>query len=90
MKIKYIIDYKGYGNLYQLTNTRTGECLDITREQAQDYKLSTTFFSVRAEVSLNSVEQVEVKRSLASALGGTYAEELPSQRPVTRNARIDW
>ena len=56
MKIKYIIDYKGYGNLYQLTNTRNGECLDITKEQAQDYKLSTTFFSVRADVSLNSVE----------------------------------
>jgi len=56
MKIKYIIDYKGYGNLYQLTNTRTGECLDITKEQAQDYKLSTTFFSVKADVSLNSVE----------------------------------
>ena len=56
MRIKYIIDYKGYGNLYQLTNTRTGECLDITKEQAQDYKLSTTFFSVKADVSLNSVE----------------------------------
>jgi hypothetical protein len=61
MKIKYIIDYKGYGNTYQLTNTRTGECLDITREQAQDYKLSTTFMSIRAEVSLNSLPQTEVK-----------------------------
>jgi N-acetylmuramoyl-L-alanine amidase CwlA len=64
MKIKYIIDYKGYGNLYQLTNTRTGECLDITKEQAQDYKLSTTFFSVKAEVSLNGREEVEVKLPL--------------------------
>ena len=61
MKIKYIIDYKGYGNIYQLTNTRTGQCLDITREQAQDYKLSTTFMSIRAEVGLNSLPQVEVK-----------------------------
>ena len=60
MKITHIIDYKGYGAYYQLTNVRTGECIDITKSQAQDYKLSTTFFSVRADVSLNSVEQFEV------------------------------
>ena len=61
MKIKYIIDYKGYGNLYQLTNTRNGECLDITKEEAKEYfDESTTFFSIRAEVSLNSEDQVEV------------------------------
>ena len=64
MKIKYIIDYKGYGNIYQLTNTRTGECLDITKEQTQNYKLSTTFFSIKAEVSLTSLPQVEVKLPL--------------------------
>ena len=74
MRIKYIIDYKGYGNFYQLTNTRNGECLDITKEEAKDYfDESTTYLSVRADVSLNSVEF-----------------EVTSQRPVTRNARIDW
>tara|TARA_R110001599_G_scaffold22574_1_gene83263 strand:- start:1238 stop:1483 length:246 start_codon:yes stop_codon:yes gene_type:complete len=61
MKIKYIIDYKGYGNFYQLTNTRNGECLDITKEEAKGYfDESTTYLSVRAEVSLKSVDQVEV------------------------------
>ena len=60
MKIKHIIDYKGYGNYYQLTDTRNGECIDITKEQAHDWKLSTTFFSVRADVSINSEEQFEV------------------------------
>jgi len=71
MKIKYIIDYKGYGNLYQLTNTRTGECLDITKEEAKDYfDESTTFFSIKAEVSLNSLPQEEVKRPLGYTLPG--------------------
>lgn len=61
MRIKYIIDYKGYGNIYQLTNTRNGECLDITKEEAKDYfDESTTYFSAKADVSLNSVEQFEV------------------------------
>ena len=61
MRIKYIIDYKGYGDIYQLINTRNGECLDITKEEAKDYfDESTTFFSVRADVSLNSVECIEV------------------------------
>ncbi len=61
MRIKYIIDYKGYGNIYQLINTRNGECLDITKEEAKEYfDESTTFFSIRAEVSLNSEDQVEV------------------------------
>ena len=61
MRIKYIIDYKGYGNIYQLINTRNGECLDITKEEVKDYfDESTTFFSIRAEVSLNSEDQVEV------------------------------
>jgi hypothetical protein len=63
MRIKYIIDYKGYGNIYQLTNTRNGECLDITKEEAQDFDQSNesmTYLSVRADVSLNSVEQFEV------------------------------
>ena len=64
MQIKHIIDYKGYGNYYQLTDTRTGDCLDITKEHAQDYKLSTTFFSVKADVSINSRDQFEVKRPL--------------------------
>ena len=61
MRIKYIIDYKGYGDIYQLTNTRNGECLDITKEEAKDYfDESTTYFSAKADVSLNSVEQFEV------------------------------
>ncbi len=61
MRIKYIIDYKGYGDIYQLINTRNGECLDITKEEAKDYfDESTTFFSIRADVGLNSEDQVEV------------------------------
>ena len=60
MRINYIIDYKGYGNIYQLTNTRNGECLDITKEEAQDFKLSTTYFSAKADVSVRSVDQFEV------------------------------
>ncbi len=66
MRIKYIIDYKGYGNIYQLINTRNGECLDITKEEAKEYfDESTTFFSIRAEVSLNSEDQVEVTSKAA-------------------------
>ena len=66
MRIKYIIDYKGYGNIYQLINTRNGECLDITKEEAKDYfDESTTFFSIRAEVSLNSEDQEEVLPEVA-------------------------
>tara|TARA_B110000211_G_scaffold142257_1_gene162394 strand:+ start:124 stop:360 length:237 start_codon:yes stop_codon:yes gene_type:complete len=75
MEIKYIIDYKGYGDIYQLTNTRNGECLDITKEEAQDFKLSTTYFSVRADVSINSVEQFEVPIQRRARLLG-----MPSQR----------
>ena len=36
-KIKYIIDHKGYGDIFDLTNTRTGEHTEITREQAKEY-----------------------------------------------------
>tara|TARA_R110000772_G_scaffold33587_3_gene81670 strand:+ start:142 stop:378 length:237 start_codon:yes stop_codon:yes gene_type:complete len=75
MQIKYIIDYKGYGDIYQLTNTRNGECLDITKEEAKDFDESTTFFSVRADVSLNSVEQFEVPIHRRARLLG-----MPSQR----------
>ena len=75
MKIKYIIDYKGYGDIYQLTNTRNGECLDITKEEAQDFKLSTTYFSAKADVSINSVEQFEVPIQRRARLLG-----MPSQR----------
>lgn len=64
-KIKYIIDYKGYGDIFDLTNTRTGENNEITREQAADYlpvsmgdNADTVYFSVRAEVSLRSESQV--------------------------------
>ena len=75
MQIKYIIDYKGYGDIYQLTNTRNGECLDITKEEAKDFDESTTFFSVRADVSINSVEQFEVPIQRRARLLG-----MPSQR----------
>lgn len=70
-KIKYIIDYKGYGNFFELTQTRTGEHTQITREEAKDYVydnkyraenniVEDTFFSVRAEVNLRCVPQMEV------------------------------
>jgi hypothetical protein len=70
-KIKYIIDYKGYGNFFELTQTRTGEHTQITREEAKDYVydnkyraenniVEDTFFSVRADVNLRSVPQMEV------------------------------
>ena len=60
-KIKYIIDYKGYGDIFDLTNTRTGEYNEITRERAEDYVyFSDTYFSVRAEVALKSLKQVEI------------------------------
>lgn len=76
MRIKYIIDYKGYGNIYQLTNTRNGECLDITKEEAQDYfDESTTYFSAKADVSVRSVDQEEVLPT-----GVSLREALPSQR----------
>ena len=76
--INYIIDYKGYGNIFDLTNTRTGEHNEITREQAEYYvntspglkydtltecwygNISDTYFSVRAEVALKSLKQVEI------------------------------
>ena len=69
-KIKYIIDYKGYGDIFDLTNTRTGEHNEITREQAEYYvntspdfwygNINDTYFSVRAEVALKSLKQVEI------------------------------
>lgn len=70
-KIKYIIDYKGYGNIFDLTNTRSGEHTEISREEAKDYVhdnkyraenniVEDTFFSVRADVQLRCVPQVEV------------------------------
>lgn len=61
--INYIIDYKGYGNVFDLTNTRTGEYNEITRDIAMDYYVNLqhkTFFSVRADVSLRAVDQMEV------------------------------
>jgi hypothetical protein len=65
MQIKYIIDYKGYGDFFILTNTRTGECIDITREQAEDYcHTCDTHMTIKADVSLRSEPQVEVKRPL--------------------------
>jgi len=85
MRINYIIDYKGYGNIYQLTNTRNGECLDITKEEAQDFKLSTTYFSVRADVSINSEDQVEVP----SSRDAWFDELINSvEVPIQRRARL--
>ena len=66
-KIKYIIDHRGYGDIFDLTNTRTGEHNEITREQAQDYlpiamgdNADFVYFSFRADVALRSVPQVEI------------------------------
>ena len=61
-KIKYIIDYKGFGPYYTLTTTHNGECIDINKEQAKEYlDCSNVFVSGKAEVSLKSVDQVEIK-----------------------------
>ena len=75
-KIKYIIDYRGYGKTYDLTNTRTGEHTEITREQAEDYvstspdfgNISDTYFSAKADVAIRSVPQKEVKDSFTRRL----------------------
>ena len=55
-KIKYIIDYKGYGDIFDLTITRTGEHNEITREQAEDYlpiamgdNADSVYFTFRAD-----------------------------------------
>ena len=75
MQIKYIIDYKGYGNFFILTNTRTGECIDITREQAEDYlpiamgdNARFVYFSIKADVALRAEPQQEIKRALGYSL----------------------
>lgn len=61
-KIKYIIDYKGYGPYYTLTTTHNGECIDINKRQAKEYlDCSNVFISGKAEVCLKSVPQEEVK-----------------------------
>ena len=64
-KIKYIIDHRGYGDIFDLTNTRTGEHTEITREQAKEYvsmsaRLGGTYFTFRADVQVKAVSQVEV------------------------------
>ena len=69
-KIKYIIDYKGYGDIFDLTITRTGEHTELTREQAKEYVTTgdiydivspgETYFTFRADVALRSVPQVEI------------------------------
>ena len=65
MLIKYIIDYKGYGSIYILTTTHNGEVIDITEEQAKEYlDCSNVSISIRADVSLRSEPQQEVKRAL--------------------------
>ena len=61
-KIKYIIDYRGWGPYYTLTTTHNGECIDINKKQAKEYlDCSNVFISGKAEVSLKSVPQEEVK-----------------------------
>ena len=58
-KIKYIIDYKGYGDIFDLTLTRTGEHNEITREQAEQHvNESFTYFTFRADVAVRSESQV--------------------------------
>jgi len=58
MKIKYIIDYKGYGEIFQYTNIMNGECYDIDRKEAEDLNGSDDVWSSgRADVSLGTVSQ---------------------------------
>ena len=53
--INYIIDYKGYGDIFDLTITRTGEHNEITREQAKQHvNESFTYFTFRADVAITS------------------------------------
>lgn len=55
MKIQYIIEYKGYGDTFQLTTTRNGICEDIDREQAKALHDSVgVWSSIKADVSLSS------------------------------------
>ena len=62
-KIRYIIDYKGYGDIFDLTLTRTGEHNEITREQAKQHvNESFTYFTFRADVQVRAVDQVEIVR----------------------------
>ena len=74
-KVKYIIDHKGYGNIFDLTNTRTGEHTEITREQAQDYlpiamgdNADFVYFTFRADVQVRSVSQMEIISGTKDAL----------------------
>lgn len=61
MKIKYIIDYKGFGSTFTLTTTHNGECIDISKDQAKEYlDCSNVFISIKAEVNLKSVYQKEI------------------------------
>ena len=76
MQIKYIIDYKGYGSFYTLTTTHNSECIDITKEQAKEYlDCSNVFISGKAEVSLKSLPQREVKRPLGYSMPGVAKQE---------------
>jgi hypothetical protein len=62
-KIRYIIDYKGYGDIFDLTLTRTGEHNEISREQAKQHiNESFTYFTFKADVAVRSVPQVEIVR----------------------------
>jgi len=69
-KIKYIIDHRGYGDIFDLTITRTGEHTEITREQAKEYVTTgdiydivssgETYFTFRADAQVRAVSQMEV------------------------------
>ena len=71
-KIKYIIDHKGYGNIFDLTNTRTGEHTEITRDQAKEYipaaNVGHTYFTFRADAQVRAVPQVEIISGTKDAL----------------------
>lgn len=77
-KIKYIIDHKGYGDIFDLTNTRTGEHTEITREQAQEYlptvlgdntgRYDFVYFTFRAEAQVKAVSQFEIIPGTTDAL----------------------
>ena len=73
--IRYIIDYKGYGDIFDLTVTRNGEHNEITRVQAEQHSNeSLTYFTFRADVAIRSVPQEAVTDSFTRRLEGVLLQ----------------
>ena len=73
--IRYIIDYKGYGDIFDLTVIRNGEHNEITRVQAEQHlNESFTYFTFRADVAIRSVPQEEVTDSFTRRLEGVLLQ----------------